>query len=65
MNNIETILSEVYGVGVCYAPKEAVLWASEKIADKEQARKELTRANKIRGKHGFPLVHAPWGHHAF
>lgn len=65
MNNIERILSEVYGVGVAVAPKEAVLWAAEKIADKEQARKELKRANRIRAKFGKPVVYARWGSHAF
>lgn len=63
--NIEKVLSEVYGVGVAVAPKEAVLWAAEKIADTTLARKELKRANRIRAKFGKPIVYAPFGHHAF
>lgn len=65
MNNIETILSKVYGVGVAVAPMEAVLWAVEKIADKATAQKELKRANRIRAKFGKPVVYAPYGSHAF
>ena len=65
MNNIETILSIVYGVGVAVAPREVVLWAAAKIEDKEAARKELKRANRIRTKYGKPPVYAPYGHHAF
>ena len=65
MNNIVTILEKVYGVGPVVAPKEAVLWASEKIEDKTLARKELKRVNRIRSKHGAPLVYAPYNHHAF
>lgn len=65
MNNIETILSSIYGVGVAVAPKEAVLWAVEKITDQDKARKELKRANRIRAKYGKPVVYAPYGHWAF
>lgn len=64
-NNIERICEEIYGVGIAAAPVETALWAAARIADKETARKELTRANKIRAKHGKPLAYAPWGHHAF
>lgn len=62
---IEQILSSVYGVGIVCAPACAVLWAAEKIESKEDARKELKRANRIRGKHGAPYVYAPYGHHAY
>lgn len=65
MNNIETILSKEYGVSVCSAPKESVLWAVAKIADKDVAKKELKRFNRIRAKFGMPLVYAPYGSHAF
>lgn len=64
-NNIERICEEIYGCGIAAAPVEAVLWAVERIADKIQARKELSRANRIRAKHGKPLAYAPYGHHAF
>lgn len=63
--NIERICEEVYGVGIAAAPVETVLWACERISDIDVARQELSRANKIRAKHGKPLAHAPWGHHAF
>lgn len=63
--NIETILADVYGVGVAVAPAYALLWAAERIADKADARAELRRANRIREKHGKPLAYAPYGHHAF
>jgi hypothetical protein len=65
MTNIETILADVYGVGVAAAPVIAVLWAAERIADKSAAKAELRRANGIRAKHGKPLAYAPYGHHAF
>lgn len=64
-NNIEQICAEIYGVGIASAPVEAVLWSAERIADNETARKELTRANRIRARHGKPLAYAPYGHHAF
>lgn len=65
MNNIETILYKDYGVSACSSPKEAVPWAIEKIADKELAKKELKRFNRIRAKFGKPMVYAPYGSHAF
>lgn len=65
MNKIDLICEQVYGVGIAAAPVEAVLWSAERIADKATARKELKRANAIRSKHGRPLAHAPYGHHAF
>jgi len=63
--SIEEILSERYGVGVVRAPIEAVLWAAEQIEDRNAARAGLVQANKIRAKHGAPLVYAPFGHWAF
>lgn len=63
--NIEKIISDEYGVGIAAAPAYAVLWAAEKISDKQTAQSELKRANKIRARHGVPLAYAPYGHHAF
>lgn len=63
--NIETILYVEYGVGPVVAGKEVVLWAAERIIDPAKAKAELSRLNKIRAKHGAPLVYAPYGHHAF
>lgn len=65
MDNIEKICISLYGVDIINAPKEAVLWSAEKIADKSKAIKELTRANRKRSKHGKPIVFAPYGHKAF
>ena len=63
--NIERICEQVYGVGIASAPVEAVLWAADRITDKEIARKELTRANLIRARYGRPLAYAPYGSNAF
>ena len=65
MDNIERICENLYGVGIAAAPREAVLWAAERIPDKARAAAELRRANRVRARHGRPLVHAPYGHHAF
>jgi hypothetical protein len=62
---LEKILNDVYGVGVVVAPREAVLWAAEKIENKDEARKQLKAVNRIRAKHGAPLAYAYYGHHAF
>lgn len=65
MDNIEKICKSLYGVDIINAPKEAVLWSAEKIPNKSKAIKELSRANRIRAKHGKPIVFAPYGHKAF
>ena len=65
MNNLETILSQLYGVGPVAAPKEAVLWAADRIEDANIARKEIKRINRIRSKFGKPVVYVPFGHKAF
>lgn len=62
---LEMILNNDYGVGAVVAPKEAVLWAAAKIENKDEARKQLKAINRIRAKHGAPLVYAPYGHHAY
>lgn len=62
---IEIILNNKYGVGVVYAPKEAVLWAASEIQTNDEAKKQLKEINRIRTKHGMPLVYAPYGHKAF
>ena len=48
MNKLEQILNSEYGVGIVCAPACAVLWAAEKIENKNEARNELKKANKIR-----------------
>lgn len=64
-NTLGTILNEVYGVGELYADTCTVLWATERIADKAEAKKELSRLNRLRQKYGRPPAYAPYGHHAF
>lgn len=64
-NDIVKILEAEYGVGPVVAPVCAVLWAAEKIPDREVAAKEIYRLNRIKAKHGAPLVYVPYGHHAF
>lgn len=65
MSDIQRICETVYGCGIAAAPVEAVLWSAERIISKDDARKELSRANRIRASHGKPLAYAPYGHHAF
>jgi hypothetical protein len=62
---LETILNNEYRVGVVVAPKEVVLWAAAKLDTPEEAHKQLKAINRIRAKHGAPIVYAYCGHKAF
>jgi len=65
MKNIETILFDVYGVGLLAAASHTIIWAADRIADVNAAKKELKRANRIREKNGKPLAYVPFGHRLF
>lgn len=62
---IERILYEVYGVGITGSPREAIIWAAEKIEDTDQAKAELRRANRIRNKFGIGSAYPEFGSRLF
>ena len=62
---LDQIIEQEYGVGAVACSPVVVLWAVEKITDKEQAKKELKRINNLRAKHGKPLAYAEYGSHAY
>ena len=61
---IQQVCEAIYGCGVVEAPAEAIIWAAERLP-KERAREEVRRVNRLRAKHGRPIVHVPYGHVAF
>ncbi len=50
---ISNILENVYGVGMTVASPATVLWAADRCDNPEDA---LVAINRIRKKHGAPLV---------
>lgn len=62
---IEKILYDVYGVGITGAPREAIIWAAEKIENVDQAKAELWRANRIRNKFGVGSSYPEFGSRLF
>lgn len=65
MNSLAKILESEYGCSVCSAPVEAIEWATDKIVDTEQAKKELKKVNSIRTKYGIIPCRVPYGHRLF
>jgi len=63
--SLESIIENEYGVGVVTCDPIVILWAVEKITDKQVARKELKKVNALRSKYGKPVAYAPWGSHAY
>ena len=62
------VLRSDYGTGVVFAPVEAVMWASECVAEShgvDVARSDLRKANLVRAKYGAPSVSFPYGHPLF
>jgi len=62
---IETILHDVYGVGLLAADRTTVLWAAERIAETETAKRELRKANRKREKFGVGPAYAAYGTRLF
>jgi hypothetical protein len=62
---IETILHDVYGVGLLAANPTTVLWAADRIADTETAKKELRKANRKREKMGRMPAYPEYGTRLF
>lgn len=65
---LQRLLETEYDVSAVSAPPYAVLWAAEKVAQvagPDEARRQLRAANRLRERHGRPLVYATWGHPAF
>ena len=62
---LETILHDVYGVGVCAADPVCVIWAADRIEDTAHAKREIKRVNRLRSKYGHCPVYVPFGHRLF
>ena len=57
-----SILADEYGVGPVVSPKEAVLWAFTALRKEvgvKEAEKQLDALNRMKEKHGAPLVYKP------
>jgi hypothetical protein len=62
---IERILNEEFDVGVLSASSITILWAADKIANVETARRELRAINRRRHQMGKTLAYADYGHRLF
>lgn len=61
-------LTGKYGASLNNASPETILWAAEMISrlhGKEFAKKELSKANRLREAMGKVPAYAPWGHELF
>lgn len=56
---IVEVLANVYGVGPLWADTCTALWAAARCKDPEAQIKAL---NRMRAKHGKPLVYVPYGY---
>ncbi len=65
MATIESILRDVYGVGVLAASPLTVLWAADRIADTETAKKELRKVNRLRERMGRSPAYPEYGTRLF
>ena len=62
LKEIEKVLYEEYGCGLCAASGPVGLWAAEKCSNPREALKAL---NRVLQRYGKPLCHAPYGSPAF
>jgi hypothetical protein len=64
-NELIKILADIYDVGPLRAPVEAVIWASDRIEDVQQAKADLRAINAMRSKAGIVTARVPYGHRCF
>lgn len=62
---IEAILNNRYGVTILAACPITILWAAEWIANLDDAKKELKRANTLRRKYGKVPAYPAFGSRLF